>query len=394
MSKEVSYLAEAVRVSDALSCSCDDYTSFFDAVGVVRDVMGARLAPTYLLNANQDVLVLVTDDQQRAELGASFSRMPAHEHVRDPWVTPDDWPVSAADHLDHEAWALLPAEFKQWFGESGVVVSLHAEARHLGAVLLCFDGPFSLTEEQRSFLAVVGRILGSALRQRQVVALERELAMLEERRRISDEIHLDLSQQVAALGLHVGLTKLDLAEGKADSVRHDLVGLEHGVETLKRTLRHQMLGLRSDAHLLEEHFVDQTRELVARFSQQTRIAVAFDATGCVERIPQTIAAQLVRVMREALANVEQHARASRVSVRLSSTSTLVRLEIEDDGTGFDPTSDFESRLGIKIMNERLHQLGGVVRFATGRPRGTLLVAEAPVRETDFVVLTDAAPGVR
>jgi signal transduction histidine kinase len=65
----------------------------------------------------------------------------------------------------------------------------------------------------------------------------------------------------------------------------------------------------------------------------------------------------------------------------------VRLEVEDDGAGFDPASVLDSRIGIKIMSERLHQLDGSVRFARRRAGGTVLVAEAPVRRIDLVGLT-------
>lgn len=383
MAQRRSYLADLVRINDALSWSPEGAATFVDAVAIVRDVMGAKIAPCYLLNATEDLLVLVSDEEQRAMLGESFASMPAHEHVRAPWVNPEEWPVSAADHLDDEAWALLPDDFKEWFGESGVVASLHADGRHLGAVLLCFDGPFTLTEEQCDFLAAAGRILGSALCRWQVVGRERELGALEERRRLSDELHVDLSQQVAALGLHVGLTKLDVAERDLDQLARDIANLDGMVETLKRTLRHQMLGLRSDAEILDGAFIDQVRSLVERFAQQAAISASIDSEGCGDVVPHTIAAQLVRVLREALANVQQHARASNVTVRLRSSRTRIRLEVEDDGVGFNPAAVLDSRIGIKIMSERLHQLDGSVRFAPGRAAGTVLIAEAPVRPIDL-----------
>ncbi len=382
MSQPTSYLADLVRINDALSWSPEGAASFVVAVGIVRDVLGARLAPAYLLNASEDLLVLVGDEESRSVLGDSFASMPAHEHVRAPWINPEEWPVSAADHLNDEAWALLPADFKAWFGDSGIVASLHADGRHLGAVLLCFDGPFQLSVEQRDFLAAAGRILGSAVCRWQFAGRERELGALEERRRLSDELHVDLSQQVAALGLHVGLTRLDVAEKDLDRLADDIAGLDDMVSTLKMSLRHQMLGLRSDAEILGGSFLEQTRLLVENFAQQFGISAQFDCEGCGEGVPNTIAAQLVRVLREALANVQQHSQAKRVMVRLRSSQTLIRLEVEDDGIGFDPAGILDSRLGIKIISERMQQIDGSVRFSPAHTGGTLLVAEAPVRRLD------------
>jgi signal transduction histidine kinase len=379
MSYTTSYLADLVRINDALSWSPEGAASFVAAVAIVKDVMGARFAPSYVLNASEDLLVLVGDDEQRAVLGESFASMPAHEHVRAPWVNAEEWPVSAADHLDDEAWALLPDDFKAWFGDSGIVASLHADGRHLGAVLLCFDGPFTLDSEQRDFLAAAGRILGSALCRWQMAGRERELGALQERRRLSDELHVDLSQQVAALGLHVGLTKLDVAERDLDRLADDIAGLDGMVATLKMSLRHQMLGLRADAEILGDSFLEQARVLVEKFAQQFGIAATFDCEGCGDCVPNTIAAQLVRVLREALTNVQQHSQARNVTIRLHSSQTLIRLEVEDDGIGFDPARILDSRLGIKIITERMHQLDGSVRYSPVHAGGTLLVAEAPVR---------------
>ena len=84
-----------------------------------------------------------------------------------------------------------------------------------------------------------------------------------------------------------------------------------------------------------------------------------------------------------LANVQLHARATRVKVRLRSSATRVRLEVEDDGVGFDPETVADSRLGIKIMTERIHQLDGSLRFVTGAEGGTVLVAEVPLRAIDL-----------
>jgi signal transduction histidine kinase len=81
-----------------------------------------------------------------------------------------------------------------------------------------------------------------------------------------------------------------------------------------------------------------------------------------------------------------HTRATKVTVRVRSSQTRVRLEVEDDGAGFDPEQVGASRLGIKIMSERIHQLDGVLRFDVPDSAGTLLVAEVPVRPMDLLAI--------
>jgi signal transduction histidine kinase len=380
MGRDRSYLAELVRINDTLIWSHDRTDSLVAAVEILREITGARIAPTYLLSAAGDLLVLVADEATQEAVGASYATMPAHEHVREPWVNVEEWPVSAADHQDSDGWLSLPEDFREWFGTSGVVVSIHADGRHLGATLLCFDGPWRLTRRRREFLAAAGRILGNAVYRWQVGGRERELGALEERRRLGDELHVDLSQQVAALGLHVEVLRLDAEAGDLDRVRGGLTSLDALTVDLNRSLRHQMLGLRSDAELVQGSAVAQVRRHLRNFQRQFAIPTTLDCPdeAAVDAVPLAVSAQLVRVLQEALANVHVHAHAGSVAVRLEATSTRVRLEVADDGNGFDPTSVPDSRLGVRIMSERMQQVDGEVRFRHEPGSGTCVVAEAPL----------------
>ncbi|GAA3808170.1 sensor histidine kinase [Cellulomonas soli] len=380
MGRDRSYLAELVRINDTLIWAHDRTDSLVEAVEIIREITGARIAPTYLLSAAGDLLVLVADPATQEAVGASYATMPAHEHVRAPWVNVEEWPVSAADHQDDDGWLSLPEDFRQWFGPSGVVVSIHADGRHLGAALLCFDGPWKLTRRRREFLAAAGRILGNAVYRWQIGSRERELGALEERRRLGDELHVDLSQQVAALGLHVEVLRLDAEAGDLERVRGGLGVLDGLTVDLNRSLRHQMLGLRSDCELVQGSFVAQVRRQLRTFERQFAIPVALQCPdeAAADAVPLALSAQLVRVLQEALANVHVHARAGSVTVRLDATRTRIRLEVADDGNGFDPTSVPDSRLGVRIMSERMQQVDGEVRFRHEAGVGTCVVAEAPL----------------
>ena len=383
MDDQGTYLRDLITINDTLIWSVDRTDSFIAAVDIIRERMGARIAPTYLLDEAGDLLHLVTDAATRAEIGEGFDTMPAHEHVRDPWINPSEWPVSAADHQDHDGWTSLPEDFRAWFGEWGVVASIHADGRHLGAVLLCFDAPWHLTEDRKAFLAAAGRILGNAAYRWQVGSRERELGALQERRRLSEELHVDLSQHVAALGLHVGVMELDANAPDLDRLQADVHQLRQLVTALSVSLRHQMLGLRNDAELVQGNFVELVRKQVQDFARQFGIPAVLrcDPDSAVADVPLPVAAQLIRVLQEALANVHLHSRASHVEVALLASSTRIVLEIDDDGIGFDPTSVPDSRLGVRIMCERMQQVDGVMRFGRSPEGGSRVTAEAPLSRT-------------
>jgi nitrate/nitrite-specific signal transduction histidine kinase len=376
------YLPELVRINDTLIWSRDRADSYVEAVRIIRDLMGASLAPSFMLDETETKLVLVTDEEQRAFfMTRGFESLPAPRHLRPPWINEGEWPVSAADHLDHESWEILPDAFKEWFGTSGVVVPVHADGRHLGAVLLAFDGDFVLTDEKRAFLAVAGRILGNAVYRWQVGERERELGALVERRHLADELHVDLSQQVAALGLRVEALKLDLEHNDRAQLDKGVSDLTDLVMSVKRSLRHQMLGLRADADLLNTPFTVTVLEHCRAFEERFNIPVDIDVgdRDAADNLPVPVAAQLVRVLQEALSNTYLHAFATRVGVHVETANRRVRLEIVDNGKGFDPASVPDSRLGLTIMRERMSQLEGTLNIVVRPQGGTCVTAEAPLR---------------
>ncbi len=112
MDHACAHLAELVRINDTLSWSEDYKDSFISAVGIIKNEVGAALAPSFLVSESGTWLERVTDDQQGAVLGDEFARMPVGPYLRPPWINPGEWPVSARDHLHEDAWAVLPDAFK------------------------------------------------------------------------------------------------------------------------------------------------------------------------------------------------------------------------------------------------------------------------------------------
>ena len=373
-------LDDLVRINDMLTWSPDYRHSFVRACNLIGELVGASMAPAYIIDESGTLLVLVTDEPTAARLGEEYRTMPVVPHVRPPWVNPGEWPVQAKEILGTEAWNILPESFTAWFGETGIVASIHADGRHLGAVLLCFEGDFTMDSVTRSWLRVACRILGSAIYRWQAAAREREVGALQERRRLAEELHDDISQQVASLGYRVDGALL--AEGKGDSalVAQDLLDLNEMVMGLKRSLRHQMLGLRAESMTGDGSFLASIREQLDHFRGQFDLPVEFICPwgDAADRIPLDIATQLLRVLQEGLANAYRHSHATHVAIRLFGTSTKVRLEIEDDGIGFDPSGVPESRMGVRIMRQRLEQIDGSLELTPASPRGTILIAEAPV----------------
>jgi signal transduction histidine kinase len=95
-------------------------------------------------------------------------------------------------------------------------------------------------------------------------------------------------------------------------------------------------------------------------------------------LPPRVEVALYRVCQEALTNVARHAHASRVTVRLVATPEDVRLDVLDDGRGFDPSIVADDRHGIVGMRERVAMIGGSLEVECGPDGGTRLDVTVPL----------------
>jgi len=86
-----------------------------------------------------------------------------------------------------------------------------------------------------------------------------------------------------------------------------------------------------------------------------------------------------RLVQEALTNVAKHARASKVRVSVQETDGEIRVEVRDDGAGFDPDA-VDRGFGLDGMKERVGLAGGTLRIESG-DGGTLLSAKLPARHS-------------
>jgi PAS domain S-box-containing protein len=202
----------------------------------------------------------------------------------------------------------------------------------------------------------------------------------EERKRISQELHDDISQRIALLS--VGLETL--------SQEFTALGVEPGAHQVAE-LRRLADELGTDIHNLShelhssklQHFglAAALKELCNRVSAQNQLTVTFAATSnLAKQLPPDVALCLFRVTQEALANVFKHSQAKEASVEVVQTQETIQLKVTDEGLGFDPTARTWG-IGLTGMRERLHAVGGelVVRSALGE--GTQIIAEVKLAKT-------------
>lgn len=182
---------------------------------------------------------------------------------------------------------------------------------------------------------------------------------------------LFLSQDlVAKLSGHPGP-----ARKAAENLRAMLSETGQEVERISRNLRPGLLD--------QLGLVAVLRDTSKHFALRTGLPVNLDGVKAIARLPAEIELALFRILQESLRNVEKHAKAKTVTVRLGQRGRVVHLVIDDDGVGFDagnPPSrqQVTGGLGLLSMRERAAYVGGALQIKTGPGAGTEIAVRIPV----------------
>jgi signal transduction histidine kinase len=256
-------------------------------------------------------------------------------------------------------------------------VPLSARGEPFGTLLLARRRGREPFEEGEVHLAELfagqaAGVLEQARLQRQVHRLE----TLEERERIARELHDGTVQALFTVGLGLQGTASLVAEPEA---ARRIQGAVEELDRVIRDLRNYIFGL--EPGVLAQRPLDQAlEELVEEFQDRSGVvAIAEIDPGAAAALTQD-AAEVVQLVREALSNVSRHAEAAtcRVSLHRDPDADVVRLEIDDDGRGFDPAAAKGTGRGLGNLRARTARLGGRTEIEGVPGEGTTVRIAIPV----------------
>jgi len=208
---------------------------------------------------------------------------------------------------------------------------------------------------------------------RDVVSLERELqsfAVVEERNRLSREIHDGLGASLSSL-----IIQAEYLESLAheDELRREIVELKSCAEESIDELRRSLRMMRADFEL-----VPAIEDYCRVFSERSKMPVEFQKSGLPRPLPSDAQLTIFRVMQEALSNARKHAQAKTVSVQLDFDEVRMALTIADDGVGFDTGRTPRGHYGLINMRERATKVGGDATIDSVPGRGTRITLTIPL----------------
>ncbi len=199
-------------------------------------------------------------------------------------------------------------------------------------------------------------------------------AIVDERRRLRQEIHDGIAQLLGYLRTKIELLKKDLPSSveKLSSELEEMYQLlSESSADIRETL--DFLDVKASSTSLVASLSSYTKDLGKKTGRQ----VEFVASRKLPALHHTAQLQLLRVAQEALTNVRRHAAATQIWVKLENTPQGVELLIKDNGRGFFPSE--QKGTGLKIMEERVTSISSILTVTSSPGGGTEVRVRVPRR---------------
>jgi PAS domain S-box-containing protein len=206
-------------------------------------------------------------------------------------------------------------------------------------------------------------------------------AQEEERKRISRELHDEITQTLVGINVHLEtLARESVVHPRG--LRKRIARTQRLVEKSVRIVHQFARELRPPA-LDDLGLIATLHSLLKDFSKRTGIRVQFTTFAEVEQMDSARRTVLYRVVHSALANIAQHARATGARVSLRRIADAVQLEVSDNGQSFEVARVLQAkrnqRLGLLGMRERVEMVGGEFSVVSTSGQGTTVRAQIPFR---------------
>jgi signal transduction histidine kinase len=201
----------------------------------------------------------------------------------------------------------------------------------------------------------------------------------EERRRISRELHDVIAQSLSGINFRLNELKANSETSRemlCEKIESTQILVEKSVDIVHRFARELRPSVLDDLGL-----IPALKSYMQSFMQETGVRVQLIAFGGIEKSDATTLTILYRIAQEALANVARHAHASRAEVSIVDLDGTTRMEIADDGIGFEVVGKSCAkrtiRLGLLGMKERIEMIGGSFCIESVPGKGTTIRIEIP-----------------
>jgi NarL family two-component system sensor histidine kinase YdfH len=201
-----------------------------------------------------------------------------------------------------------------------------------------------------------------------------DLTIANERQRLARELHDTLSQGLAGL-----ILQLEAADAHLGNRNHDKAQtiIANAMAQARVTLAEARRAIDDLRQSSQDDLDSALRLEISRFTEATGIPITLQADP-TPPLPDPVKETLIRVVKEALTNIANHANAQNVEIHLTATEENLQLRIQDDGQGFDESAIPAGHYGLLGIKERVRLVNGGFDIQSGIGKGTVLTIEIPL----------------
>ena len=257
-----------------------------------------------------------------------------------------------------------------------VAIPLTAKDKLVGALVLAARQPRAITPEEAALFSAIGQQVGVAVENARLYSEAEQAAAISERSRLARELHDSVTQSLYSMTLYAEAAARLLTIGKTEGATEHLRELRDTAQEALREMRLLIFQLRPPA--LERGGLAnalQARLDAVEARGGMRAELQVEGSEC---LPRAVQEELYHLAQEALNNTLKHAHAQHVQVRMRFSDIMTRIEIEDDGMGFNVAAARASGgLGLRGMEERAQRIGGILDIVSAPGQGTKVSVEVP-----------------
>jgi signal transduction histidine kinase/PAS domain-containing protein len=256
-----------------------------------------------------------------------------------------------------------------------LLVPMSITGRLEGAIGLRFVEHRTLRAEEMELAQALANQVMLMIEFGTLSAQSRHAAVLDERNRMARDMHDTLAQGFTGV-----IVQLEAAEDATSRGLHDEAGKHLG--RARELARDSLKEARRSVQALRPQALDDVglghalERLFKKMTQGTSLTPAFDVVGRQRPMPPDWEEHVFRIGQEVLTNTIRHANATRLTARLIFAPDEVRLDIHDDGRGFNP-SRIRKGYGLLGINERVQAMGGRFTLRSADGDGTSIVVTLP-----------------
>jgi signal transduction histidine kinase len=252
----------------------------------------------------------------------------------------------------------------------GVPVRVHGEVYGILYLTNKRTAP-EFSEDDEELVLALAMAAGIAIENARLHGIVRDRALTEDRDRIARDLHDSVIQRLFAIGLSLqGTARLVERPEAVMRIGEAIDKLDETIRQLRKAIFDIELTINKEG--LHPKVLDLVHELRPVLGLLPQVSFGGPVDTAVN---DSLAEEVLAVLREALTNVGKHARASQVVITIAAGEEL-RLVVADDGVGIGDAK--AAGLGLKNLRQRAERLGGSVELGTSREGGTRLTWHVPL----------------